>query len=191
MINQLITLILDEGKWLPVSMALALLAVAIMLYRHRHSHSHARRRVLAAMNLFFGVMIATMAFGHISAVTAKLALGALEGSILVFYLIGIVLAVPSFWLTLHTRRVLAPDVEHGRATLALNAWLAMTLLTLGIHNLPLAAPAFFNIGYHLHTRRLVGWAIVSLAVAVNMGLFIGALIFMASGQSFEQFRGIE
>ena len=191
MTNQLISLIIDESKWLPVSMALAFLAVAIMLYRHRHSHNQARHLVLAAMNLFFGVTIATMTFGHISAVTAKLALGTLEGSILVFYLIGIVLAVPSFWLIYHARRVLASDVEHGRATLALNSWLAITLLVLGIHNLPLAAPAFFNIGYHLHTRRLVGWAIVGLAVVVNVGLFIGALIFMASGQSFEQFRGIE
>jgi hypothetical protein len=30
-----------------------------------------------------------------------------------------------------------------------------------------------------------------MAVVVNMGLFIGSLIFMASGQSFEQFRGIQ
>jgi len=46
-------------------------------------------------------------------------------------------------------------------------------------------------GYHLHSRRVVGWAIVSMAVVVNLGLFIGSLIFLASGQSFEQFRGIE
>ena len=34
-------------------------------------------------------------------------------------------------------------------------------------------------------------AIVSMAVFVNVGLFLGSLIFMASGQSFEQFRGIQ
>jgi hypothetical protein len=76
-------------------------------------------------------------------------------------------------------------------TLKLNAWLALTLLALGLHNLPLAAPALLNLGYHLHSRRVVGWAFVSLAVVVNVGLFIGSLIFLASGQSFEQFRGIE
>ena len=59
------------------------------------------------------------------------------------------------------------------------------------HNLPLAAPALFNIAYQRHASRTVGWTIVSLAVAVNVGLFIGALIFMASGQSFEQFKEIE
>ncbi|MFN0140765.1 MAG: hypothetical protein ACKVQW_11860 [Pyrinomonadaceae bacterium] len=48
-----------------------------------------------------------------------------------------------------------------------------------------------NIGYHLHTRREVGSAIVGIAVVLNIGLFIGSLIFLASGLSFEQFRGIE
>jgi hypothetical protein len=132
-----------------------------------------------------------MAFGHLLAVTTKLALGTLEGSILIFYGIGGALSLPSWWLIRHTLGVFATNDEYGRATLWLNAWLAITLLALGVHNLPLAAPAFFNIGYQLHSRRVVGWAIVSLAVVVNIGLFIGSLIFLASGQSFEQFRGIE
>lgn len=151
MIGRLVALIVDESKWLTASMGLALLAVTILLYRYRHSELPGRRRVLAAMNLFFGVMIGTMAFGHLLAVTTKLALGRLEGSVMVFYLIGTVLAVPSWWLIFHTRRVLADD-NHGRATLVLTAWLAITLLALGVHNLPLAAPAFLNIGYHLQRR---------------------------------------
>lgn len=76
-------------------------------------------------------------------------------------------------------------------TLVLNAWLAITLLVLGVQNLPLAIPAFLNIGYHLHSSRVIGWAIVGMAIVVNVGLFIGSLIFLASGLSFEQFRGIE
>jgi hypothetical protein len=36
----------------------------------------------------------------------------------------------------------------------------------------------------------VGWTIVGLAVLVNLGLFVGSVVFLASGQSFEQFRGI-
>jgi hypothetical protein len=190
MIDQLVALIVDESKWLPISMGLALLAVTILLYRRRHAGLPARHWVLAAMNLFFGMTIATMAFGHLLAVTAKLALGTLEGPIALFYAIGVALAVPSWWLVHHARGLFAGG-EHGRASLVLNAWLAITLLAMGLHNLPLAAPAFFNIGYHLHSRRMVGWAIVSLAVVVNVGLFIGSLIFLASGQSFEQFSGIE
>jgi hypothetical protein len=99
--------------------------------------------------------------------------------------------VPSWWLIVHTRRVLARDDDHGRMTVALNAWLATTLLALGVHNLPLAVPAFLNIGYHLHSRRRVGWAVVGMAVVIDLGLFVGSLVFLASGQSFEQFRGIE
>jgi hypothetical protein len=191
MMDQLIALIVDDSKWLTASMSLALLSVAVLLYRHRHANILTRHRVMASMNLFFGVMIGTMAFGHLLAVTTKLALGRLEGSLPVFYLIGIALAVPSCWLIYHARQALASDDDRERTTLVLNGWLAITLLAFGIHNLPLAAPAFFNIGYRLHSRRLVGWAIVSLAVVVNVGLFIGSLIFLASGQSFEQFRGIE
>lgn len=191
MINQLVAFIVDESKWLTFSMGLALLVVAILVYRYRHSGLTVRQRVLAAMNLFFGVTIGIMALGHLLAVTTKLALGTLEGSIPLFYMIGIILAVPSWWLIYHTRRLLAPGDEHGRTTLVLNAWLAVTLLALGPHNLPLAAPAFFNMAYHLHSRRALGWAIVGMAIVVNVGLFIGSLIFLASGQSFEQFGGIE
>ncbi len=190
MIDQLFALIVDESKWLTASLGFALLAVTMLLYRNRRVDTPARRRVLAAMNLFFGVTIGTMALGHLLAVTTKLVLGALNGPMLVFYLIGIALAAPSWWIIYHTRRVLASDNEHGRTTLVLNAWLAITLLVLGVHNLPLAAPAFFNIGYHLHSRPVVGWVIVSLAVIANLGLFIGSLIFLTSGQSFEQFSGM-
>lgn len=191
MINQLVAFIVDESKWLTVAMGLALLVVTILIHQLRHSDLPVRGRILAAMNLFFGVTIGIMALGHLLAVSTKLALGMLEGAIPLFYVIGIILAVPSWWLIYHTRRLLAPGDEHGRATLALNAWLAITLLALGPHNLPLAAPAFFNMAYHLHTRRALGWAIVGMAIVVNLGLFIGSLIFLASGQSFEQFKGIE
>lgn len=188
MLDQITALIVDESKWLTASMSLAALAVVILLCRT--SSRPTRSRVLAAMNLFFGVMIGTMAFGHLLAVTTKLALGTLQGSRLVLYAIGLALAVPSWRVMAHTRRVLAAEEEHKRTTLLLNGWLALTLIALGPHNLPLAAPALFNAGYQLHSRRAVGWAIVGVALAVNVGLFIGALIFFASGQSFEQFRGM-
>jgi len=96
MVDQVVALIVDESKWLTASMGLALLALTILLHRHRRAVLPARRRVMAAMNLFFGVTIGTMAFGHLLAVTTKLALGTLKGSFLMFYVIGIVLAVPSW-----------------------------------------------------------------------------------------------
>src|SRR5687767_5729283 len=124
MADRLVALIVDESKWLTASMGLALLAVTVLLRRHRRSDLPARRRILAAMNLFFGVTIGTMAFGHLLAVTTKLARRTLEGPVPLFYLIGIALAVPSGWLIRHTRRMLPSGDAHGRATVVLNAWLA-------------------------------------------------------------------
>jgi hypothetical protein len=189
--NRIAALIVDESKWMPVSMGLAVLAVIILLYRGRGTALPLRHRVAAALNLYFGVTIGTMAFGHLLAVTAKLALGTLEGSVTVLYLIGVAIAVPSWWMIGHTRLMMASGDGHERRTLALNAWLAITLLALGPHNLPLAAPALFNIAYQKHSRPAVGWAIVSLAVVVGVTLFVGSMIFFMSGQTFEQFQGIE
>jgi hypothetical protein len=82
-------------------------------------------------------------------------------------------------------------VDPGRATLGLNGWLVATLVVLGIPNLPLAVPGLLNVGYQLQSHRLLGWTIVGLAVLANGALFVGSLIFWASGQSFEQFQGIQ
>jgi hypothetical protein len=186
-----VALTVDEGKWLTLSMGLALLTVTILFYKQHHSSIPIQCRILAALSLFFGVTIGTMALGHLLAVTVKLAIGTLrEGSIALFYLIGVVLAVPSWWLIYHTRKVLVSN-EHGRKTLVLHVWMAITLLALGPQNLPLAVPGFLNIAYYLNTRNVIGWVIVGLSIIANVGLFIGSLIFLASGQSFEQFRGIE
>lgn len=171
-------------------MVVAFVAAAVLFVCRRQAEVASRRLVLALMNLFVGVTLLTMSIGHLLAVTAKLSLGSLQGSIPKLYLIGIALIVPSLWVVLHTRRILAPDVDHGSRTVALNAWLAATLLVLGIHNLPIAAGALINIGYHLHSRKVVGWAIVSVAVVLNIGLFVGAMMFLLSGKSFEEFTGM-
>lgn len=69
MLDALVTLIVDESKWLTVSMGLALSAATALWYRFRDTEVTGRRVVLAAMCLFFGVMVGTMAFGHLLAVT--------------------------------------------------------------------------------------------------------------------------
>jgi hypothetical protein len=183
-IDRILALIVDEAKWLPLAMTLGAAAVALVVARHRGE----RYVVMAAMNLFAGVMLAVMGGGHVLAVTTKLVQGTLGGSPAVLYPIGIVVLVPSCLMIGHTRAILA---DGGARTTLLNGWLALTLAALGLHNLPLAAPLLLNIGYRLHQRRAVGWAIVSLAVFLNTGLFIGAVIFMASGQNFEQFSGMQ
>jgi hypothetical protein len=191
-IDRSVALILDEGKWLTASMILAAVAVAVLFLRQRRSARSIRHRVLAAMNLSAGLTIATMAFGHLLAVGLKLAMGTLrQRSLLILIAIGVSLLIPSWLVTRHTRALLASDDEDRQTTVLLNAWLVVTLLALGLHNIPLAAPALFTIAYRLHSGRLVGWAIVSLAVAFTLGLFGASLVFLASGQTFEQFSGRE
>lgn len=190
MLDQVIALIIDEGKWLTASMGTAIIAVSSMLYATRRAEVRLRPRVLAAMSLFFAVTIGMMAFGHLLAVTTKLLIGTLEGSLLVFYAIGVVLAVPSWWLIYQSQRALRGD-GNPRTTLVLNSWLAGTLLLMGLHNAPLAAPGILNAGYQLNSNAVVAWTIVGLAVVVNVGLFIGSVIFLASGQSFEAFSGMQ
>jgi hypothetical protein len=189
--NQLAALVVDESKWLTVSMGLALVAVAVLVVRRRRDAAPPRRRIEAALNLFFGVTVGTMALGHLLAVTTKLALGGLAGSPPLLYAIGAAVAVPSWWLTWHAARTLPVGDGPRRATVALNGWLALTLVALGLHNVPLAVPGILNVAYALHSRRAVGWAIAGVAVVLQAGLFLGSLVFFASGQNFEQFRGLE
>lgn len=189
MASDIVTILIDESKWLTASMFLAAMAVAGLLFRDRHM-ALARPVVSAAMNLFFAVTIGAMAFGHLLAVTIKLVLGTLGGSLVVFYAIGVALALPSWWLIYEAPRVASSPEARSRAV-ALNLWLGATLLVMGLHNLPLAAPAALNVGYAWHSRPTVGRALVAIAALVHGGLFVGSLIFLASGQSFEQFRRIE
>lgn len=189
--DTLLSLILDESKWLTFSLALALVISGTAAYRHRVVGTGTRDRILAVMNLFFALTIGTMAFGHQLAVTVKLMLGTLEGSALLFYLIGAAIGFPSWWLIIHSWGLLRSRISSGRPTLLLNAGTITGLLVLGIHNLPLAATGFLNAAYQWNKRPGIGWMIVGLAVIVNLGLLAGSLVFLASGQTFEQFRGME
>lgn len=187
MTDKLLALIVDEGKWLTAAMGLALLCVAVAWSRPAFRALPSRRQIGIAMNLFFGVTIGTMAFGHLLAVTTKLALGTLKGSLPFFYAIGIVLAVPSWSLIYYTLRRETTD----RTMLVLNALVATSLIGLGIPNLVLALPAFLNMAYVATSRRSVAWVVAGVAVVFQLGLFVASLVFLASGQSFEQFSGME
>lgn len=189
-IERVMAIVVNESWWLTASMGIALASIVVLLVRQRRAGRSLRARIMAAMNLFFGVTIGAMAFGHLLAVTVKLAAGTLEGSVPAFYAIGLALAIPSWSVAAHSRRLLRSDVDPRRTTLALNAWLALTLLVLGIHNAPLAAPGLFNVAYALHTRRAAGWTIVAIAALFTAALFVAALVFLASGRSFEEFRSM-
>jgi hypothetical protein len=192
MIDRLVALVVDESKWLTLSMSAAAIGVLWLLIAHRDSPLPLRRRMLACLNLSAGIIVGSMAAGHLLAVATKLAFGTLrEGSLAIFVAIGVVLLVPAWLVTRHTAVVLRDHEPSQASTLGLNAWLAVTLLAFGLHNLPLAAPALFTMAYRVYSRGLVGWAIVGAAAVFNTALFGASLVFLASGQSFEQFSGLE
>jgi hypothetical protein len=191
MIGRLLALIVDEGKWLTASLSLAGVAVTLLAIRYRGSTLTVRQRILSAMNLSAGVMIGTMAFGHLLAVVTKLVLGTLrQGSLVIFFGIGISLLIPSVMVVRHTRALLADTAEDPQRTMFVNGWLAITLLALGLHNLPLAAPALLTIAYRARSGGFTGWVIATLALVFYGGLFVASVIFATSGMSFEEFRGI-
>ncbi len=191
MIDRVLQWIVDESRWMPVSLGAALVAAALSLWYRQRSGVPLRQRLLAAMNLFYGVTIGTMAFGHLLAVTTKLALGTLrDGSLLALYGIGIALAAPSWWLVSHTLRASSCSPQSRRTAAALNGWTVLTVLALGPYNWPLAIQGLINIAYQSHRRAWLGWGLVGLAAVVGLGLLAASLVFMASGQSFEEFKGI-
>lgn len=190
MTEQIIALLLDEGKWLSAAMLLSLIAVLALAARQRRQRLSTRIKIIAAMNLFFGGMIGIMSFGHLLAVTFKFFQGTLEGSLWLLYPLGLVLAVPAVWLAFEAGRLASFEQRERKKLVALNVWLGISLLALGFHNLPLAGPAALNIAYLFHSRQIVGWAIISTTTAAMLALFIASLVFLASGQSFEQFQGI-
>ena len=186
MFDRLAAFIVGEGNWLPLAMGLAFISAGVLMTTTKDRLVPRRMRILAAMNLFTGMMLVIMGTGHLLAVTTKLLQGTLRGSPLLFYAIGTAIVVPAGTIVRHTRAILTmSDVR--RTTIQLNSWMAITLAVLGVVNLPLAVPALCNIGYSLHRRPWVGWLIVTVAVLACAGLFVGGLIFMASGQTFEEF----
>ena len=64
------------------------------------------------------------------------------------------------------------------------------LMAIGPQNWPLAAPSVLNIAYRFQVRPAVGLAIVGVVGVGYLALFAGAVVFLASGQTFEQFQGM-
>jgi hypothetical protein len=192
MTDRIVALILDEGKWLFAAMLLSGLAVAVLIGRQRKRKIEPVQVVIIqAMNLFYGCLIGIMAFGHLLAITIKLYQGTLPGSLWKLYLIGFVLAVPAWWLVVEVARIASSKERWSGKIVLLNTCLILFLLILGLHNLPLAAPAILSLAYMWHSKGLVGWTIATVALAAILGLFIGSVVFVYSGQTFEQFTGIE
>ena len=189
MTERIAEIILTEGNWMPAAMAVAFIAVAARLWADRHTAS-TKLRSFRALTLFYGVMIGIMGSGHLIAVSLKAAQDTLQGSPWFLYTLGLSLAVPAWWLAAEALNAGLEDPRRLRRTVGLSGWLGLALMAIGPHNWPIAAPAALNIAYRFQTQRAVGLAIVIVAGVGYAALFAGALMFMASGQTFEELQGI-
>jgi hypothetical protein len=184
-IDRAAAFITGEGNWLPLAMGVALLSLVVVWFLpDRHlgpapNRTGARERTQEAMNLFVGLTLLVMGVGHLLAVTVKLQQGTLNGSPALLYLIGVALVIPSMLIVLNANRAKAA---------VFNAWMAATLVVLGLINIPLAIPALLNIAYSRHGRPRTGLIIAVAFVLVNVGLFTGGMLFLLSGaRTFEEF----
>ena len=189
MTERITEIILTEGNWMPAAMTIAFIGVAARLRADRYTASTGLRS-FRALTRFYGVLIGIMASGHLIAVSLKAAQGTLQGSPWFLYTLGLSLAVPAWWLAAEAGRAGLEDPGGLRRTVGLNGWLGLALMVIGPHNWPIAAPAALNIAYRFQTHRAVAIAIVIVAGAGYAALFAGALMFMVSGQTFEELQGI-
>jgi len=187
MADWLIESILADGHWLALAMVVGAGAVALRVFRRP---GVGQRPANVALDTFYGCMIGVMASGHLLAVTVKMLLGSLEGSPWLLYPLGLVLLVPSIGLVAGAAGD-GQSLALWRRPVALNLWLGISLLAMGLHNWILAAPAALNLAYRFSPRPGVARAVLVAILVGYTALFVGSLVFLASGQSFEQFRGIE
>ena len=176
--------LLSESRWVAPCVGLAWLC-ALWVLRGRGWAD--RQTVTAALSIFSGALIGGLAFGHLFAVTLKLATGGVQGSPIVLYGIGFALLVPAVVVLRHAVRLARGDDLDSRRTIAVNGLLAAALLVSGPLNLPLALPALLTIAYAVHRGRVVGRAVVGSALVVAVFLLAGSVEFFLSGGSFEDF----
>lgn len=175
--DRLAAFIVGEGNWLPLAMTIA--GAATLISWHRRSSASTRARIQGAMNLFVGVTLLVMGIGHLLAVTAKLIDGSLTMAVPLLYGIGVAIVTPAGCLVRYA---------HTSRAFVMNAWMAVTLVALGLINIPLAIPAVLNMAYSRHSRRGVATAILAATIFVHLGLFAGGMLFMLSGAAtFDDF----
>jgi hypothetical protein len=180
-LSQLEKLVLQESNWLLLSMVLSAGIVAASRLRSI-VHAVPGSDIVRMLNLFYGSLIGIMAIGHLSAVSIKMANGTLRGSVPVLYAIGLALFIPAWWLVFNITRYVRDLDRYRQAIISLNVALGVVLLAIGLPNIPLALPAFINVGYQLHHRR----GLVVVNVVLYSALFLGGAAFFASGKTFEE-----
>jgi len=187
MTSSVVDFVVAERNWLPMAMLCAAAAAVAFNLRARTIGTKSVDRIFAAIALLFATTIGVMASGHFLAISILYFSGELSRSLGFLYAVGLLTALPAGVLGVLALRTLRTERVQTRGLIAAHLWLGATLLAMGLHNAPLAAPALANILYHQASNPLTRRLILAAILVGYIGLFVGSVVFMASGQDFEEF----
>ena len=142
--TSLLDLLLNEDLWFPTATSIALVAAMVLALRQRNRKISRRVKVVCGLNLFYGILIGIMGFGHLLAVTIKTVLGTLPASTNPWFVfpLGFAFAIPAWWLVGSVSGLSRNGEAIRWKAVALNVWLGIVLLLPGW---PLAIPAALNV----------------------------------------------
>lgn len=140
----LLEVLLNEDLWFPSATVVALIAVTSLILRYRSRGISTTTMLACGLNLFYGVLIGIMGFGHLLGVTIKTMMGTLPVSTSLWFVfpLGFALFVPAWWLVGSVKELGKNRRGVWHRAIALNACLGAVLLPLAG---PLAAPAAANV----------------------------------------------
>jgi hypothetical protein len=132
--------ILNEDLWFPSATGVALLVVTGLILRCRPRGLSTTTMLACGLNLFYGVLIGFMGFGHLLAVTIMTIMGTLPVSTNPWFVfpLGFALVIPAWWLVGSVKGLSKNRRSVWHRAIALNACLGALLLPLAG---PLATPA--------------------------------------------------
>ena len=141
---KLLDVLLNEDLWFPPATAVALIAVTSLILRYRSRGISTTTMLVCGLNLFYGVLIGIMGFGHLLGVTIKTIMGTLPVSTSLWFVfpLGFALFVPAWWLVGSVKELGKNRRGVWHRAIALNTCLGAVLLPLAG---PLAAPAAANV----------------------------------------------
>ncbi len=147
-----LNVVLIEDLWFPMAAVIALIAVAGLILRYRSTGISTTTKLACGMNLFYGVLIGIMGFGHLLAVTIKTIMSTLPATTGQWFVVplGFALAIPAWWLVGSVKELSQNRRGVWHRAIALNACLGALLLPLAG---PLAAPAAANVILLVWKRR--------------------------------------
>ncbi len=149
----MLSVLLNEDLWFPTSVVIGLMTTVVFISSKRAAVPAISTRFMCGLNLFYGVLIGIMGFGHLLAVTIHLAQRTLPATTNLWFVypLGIGLALPAWGLVATVQGLTRGERAARTRAIGLNVWLGLVLL---VPAGPMAGPAVLNIAMLARTRTV-------------------------------------